>query len=340
MTTYSISSNVERLATSSIRRILRTASWQTRRGRLDASIAVVWFALSSYPWPWNAVGSSARIRDTRARGPYASLNAARKIQVRTDRHNGFYYHFLDMRSGKRAGHCELSPIDTSFLVAGILTAAAYFTDPTSAEAEIREASLAGSMNGLTGIGPRRQGHGRRKAGSRVRFSFTTVGRATTKRLFFTCLARVSQPPPAADQLRGWTRRISGNVSTVLTFCTRVRSFIHHFSHAWIDFRKIQDPFMREKGSDYFENSRRRVTSSGVRTARPKRIRIIWSDCWGLSAGDGRASDERVRGRQRRFFGYTARGAPYGPDDGTIAPAAALDRCRCSGLRALCCAALS
>ena len=33
-------------------------------------------------------------------------------------------------------------------------------------------------------------------------------------------------------------------------------FIHQFSHAWIDFRGIQDRFMREKRCDYFENSRR------------------------------------------------------------------------------------
>ena len=31
----------------------------------------------------------------------------------------------------------------------------------------------------------------------------------------------------------------------------------------------------------------------------------------------------VGGRERRFFGYRARGAPYGPDDGTLAPWAAI-----------------
>ena len=32
---------------------------------------------------------------------------------------------------------------------------------------------------------------------------------------------------------------------------------------------------------------------------------------------------RQDGRDRRFFGYMSRGAPYGPDDGTIAPWAML-----------------
>ena len=38
-----------------------------------------------------------------------------------------HYHFLDLQSGTRVWQCEVSPIDTSFLVAGIMTAAAFFT---------------------------------------------------------------------------------------------------------------------------------------------------------------------------------------------------------------------
>ena len=33
-------------------------------------------------------------------------------------------------------------------------------------------------------------------------------------------------------------------------------FMHQLSHLWIDFRGIQDAFMRRQGIDYFENSRR------------------------------------------------------------------------------------
>ncbi len=41
-------------------------------------------------------------------------------------HRGFYYHFLDMETGRRAWQCELSSIDTAILIAGVSTAAAYF----------------------------------------------------------------------------------------------------------------------------------------------------------------------------------------------------------------------
>ena len=41
-------------------------------------------------------------------------------------YHGFYYHFLDMATGRRAWQCELSTVDSAFLLAGALTAAAYF----------------------------------------------------------------------------------------------------------------------------------------------------------------------------------------------------------------------
>jgi hypothetical protein len=53
-------------------------------------------------------------------------------------YKGFYYHFLDMRSGGRAGQCELSTIDTAILMAGVLTVASYFQGTSGGETEIRE----------------------------------------------------------------------------------------------------------------------------------------------------------------------------------------------------------
>ena len=52
-------------------------------------------------------------------------------------HKGFYYHFLDMTTGRRAGPCELSTVDTSFLLAGILAATAFFDRENEDEQEIR-----------------------------------------------------------------------------------------------------------------------------------------------------------------------------------------------------------
>ena len=52
-------------------------------------------------------------------------------------YKGFFYHFLDIETGRRAGQCELSTIDSAFLFAGMLTAATYFDQETADETEVR-----------------------------------------------------------------------------------------------------------------------------------------------------------------------------------------------------------
>ena len=102
-------------------------------------------------------------------------------------------------------------------------------------------------------------------------------------------------------------------------------FTHLFSHAWIDFRGIRDAFMREKGSDYFENTKSAIAihrEYGERN--PYEFKAYSRDFWGVTAGDGpNVREMSSRRRDRRFFGYMSRGVPYGPDDGTIAPWAML-----------------
>ena len=67
-------------------------------------------------------------------------------------HKGFFYHFLDIETGRRVWQCELSTIDSAFLFAGRSTVAAYFDRDTADEAEIR--NLANTLySAPTGIGP-------------------------------------------------------------------------------------------------------------------------------------------------------------------------------------------
>ena len=98
-------------------------------------------------------------------------------------------------------------------------------------------------------------------------------------------------------------------------------FTHQLSHVWIDFRGIQDAFMRGHGIDYFENSRRATLVQqqyGIRN--PGGYAQYGEFCWGITASDGPGDLTReVEGVERRFFNYRARGVPDGPDDGTIAP---------------------
>ena len=103
-------------------------------------------------------------------------------------------------------------------------------------------------------------------------------------------------------------------------------FGHQYSHVWIDFRGIQDSYMKTKGIDYFENSRRSTYSQRLYAiANPGNWKDYGANIWGLTAGDGPQDTLLVlRGSPRRFWSYTARGAAVGEirDDGTIGPTAA------------------
>ncbi len=102
-------------------------------------------------------------------------------------------------------------------------------------------------------------------------------------------------------------------------------FVHQLSHIWIDFRGIQDAYMRERGLDYFENSRRATYVQREYAIRnPREFALYGKNCWGITASDGPGpATLKVDGVEREFFDYVARGAPHGPDDGTIAPWAAV-----------------
>jgi hypothetical protein len=103
-------------------------------------------------------------------------------------------------------------------------------------------------------------------------------------------------------------------------------FGHQYSHVWIDFRGIQDAYMRGRGIDYFENSRRATLSQrDYAIDNPGEWREYGPNVWGLTASDGPTGQTvEIDGRQRRFHTYWARGAAATEilDDGTIAPTAA------------------
>ena len=79
--------------------------------------------------------------------------------------------------------------------------------------------------------------------------------------------------------------------------------------------------MREVGIDYFENSRR-ATYAQRRYAceNPQGFSGYHENSWGVTASDGPGPFRRtINGKDREFHGYIARGAPNGPDDGTLSP---------------------
>jgi hypothetical protein len=103
-------------------------------------------------------------------------------------------------------------------------------------------------------------------------------------------------------------------------------FGHQYSHLWVDFRGIRDPYMRQHGIDYFENSRRATLSQrAYAKANPARFRDYSERIWGLTASDGPKDTVMTRdGEPWRLHTYWARGVARSDvrDDGTLAPTAA------------------
>ena len=103
-----------------------------------ASIAATGLALAAYPI---GVEREFMTRDAAVRITLTTLRFLRDSPQGTapdaTGYKGFYYHFLDMKTGRRAWRCELSTIDSAFLLAGVLTAAAYFDNDIQEEEQIR-----------------------------------------------------------------------------------------------------------------------------------------------------------------------------------------------------------
>jgi hypothetical protein len=292
----------------------------TSRPGSHASIAVVGFALSAWP-----VGVE-RGWMTRSEALQRSLATLRFFRdsdqsggADSTGYKGFYFHFLDMDSGARAWRCEVSMIDTALLLAGMLTAAAYFSAATPDEIELR--ALVDALYRRVDwrwAQPKGAGvvHGW-KPGSGF-LAGDWEGYCEALLLYALGLGSPTQALTDAS-FPAWTATYRWENVYGIDFLYGGPLFVHQFSHAWIDFRGIRDVFMREKQSDYFENSRRATfVQRAYAIHNPRGFTGYGEDGWGLSAGDGpRTPRQRIAGRRQSFYGYAARGVPWGPDDGTI-----------------------
>jgi hypothetical protein len=237
-------------------------------------------------------------------------------------YKGFYYHFIDIKTGRRAWRCELSTIDTAIFMAGVLTVATYFTGKSDGESEIRE--LADVLyrrvdwkwaldNGTTIC------HGWKPESGFLPYRWDT---AYSEALVLYVLALGSPTfPIGAEGYRQWISTFEWKKLYEIEHLYAGPLFIHQMSHLWLDFRGIHDDFNRKVGIDYFENSRRATyvqRQYGIEN--PLGFSHYHKYGWGLTASDGPGPVVlEIDGIRREFFDYTARGAPFGPDDGTISP---------------------
>ena len=237
-------------------------------------------------------------------------------------YKGFFYHFLDMKTGERFKQVELSTIDTALLLGGILSAQSYFDQNTPAETEIRQ--LADQIYGRvdwTWFQTRRPfvSMGWHPETGFIKSDWTGYNEAM---LLYVLALGSPTHPVGTDVWPAWTKSYPWATFYDQPHVNFDPLFGHQYSHCWIDFRGIRDEYMRGKGIDYAENSRRATYANRAYcVANPGKWRDYGPTIWGLTACDG-PKDTTVSGRQ--FFSYRARGAASTQvvDDGTIAPTAA------------------
>jgi hypothetical protein len=216
-------------------------------------------------------------------------------------HRGFFYHFANINTGERLWDSEVSSIDTSILLCGILTCRQHFKDRDIDELAhaifdrvdwtwLSEdtALLSHGWTPELGFIP-------------SRWDFYSE----LMMMYLLAMGSSSHPLPK-DVWFAWKRtwfeydglRYIGSFAPL---------FVHQYSQAWFDFRGKRDRF-----ANYFENS---IIATDVHRLFCKELSKQFPDysnsLWGITASDS-------------AHGYVVWGGPpaTGPIDGTIVPAAA------------------
>ncbi len=289
-----------------------------------ASIAAVGFALTAYPigvdrgWitreqARERVLTTLRTLHQAPQGPEATGVAGYK---------GFFYHFLDMATCTRIGQCELSTIDTALLLAGALHVQSFFDGSDAEESQIRSIvddlyarvdwPWAQAQSGYVARGWKpEEGY----------IGHEWEGYSEAKLLYLLALGSPSMPL-ASDTWKAYTDSYGSGWGTEFgqTYLRFAPLFGHQFTHAWVDLRGVADPYMRERGIDYFENSRRATLAQReYAIANPRGWAGYGPDVWGITPCDGPVDAVlEYGGLQRNFISYAGRGMDEW-DDGTIAP---------------------
>ncbi len=214
--------------------------------------------------------------------------------------HGFFYHFIHIETGGRWENVELSSIDTSLLLCGVLMARQYFADQ-----EIKD--LATKIYERVDWPWMLNGGKTFSMGWKPESGFLDARWEHYCELMMIYLLGIGSPthPVASSSWDAWTRPaisyqgidfISGNDPL----------FTHQYSQAWFDFRKKHDSY-----ANYFQNSVKATKAHKLFCLSLRDHFPDYSDeLWGISASD-------------YVNGYTAWGGPplQGPIDGTIVPCA-------------------
>ncbi len=219
------------------------------------------------------------------------------LKERGEQKHGFYYHYLNMGSGKREWSSEISSMDNALLMAGVLFAAQYYPDSAIAQ-QAKElfdrVEWPWMLNG----------------GSTFCLAWKPEGGFSSQRwdtyaehmlLYILAMGSSSHPIPKTCW-KAWSRKLKTYGKYKYIHNPQDSLFVYLFSHAWIDFRG-----KRDVGINYWSNSVQAIKANRKFCLDNKKMfKTYEENVWGLSETDGPD-------------GYRHYGAVPGGHDGTIAP---------------------
>ena len=271
----------------------RASNREARSGG-PASIAATGFALAAWciadSRGWLPPGEAAR------HGEPTLQFAAHSLP----HDHGWFYHFVDPHTGRRALHCEVSTIDTALFLEGAIFAREY----------LRQSEISRLVDQIY---DRVDWNWARNGAAAIAMGWEPESGFLPSRwdsycelmgLYLLGLGAPSHPLPSAawDAWRRPKATIGGR-----TFIACGPLFTHQYSHAWFDFRGVRDRY-----ADYWRNSVDATLAQRTWCAAQQERYPGWSaNLWGLTASDSP-------------HGYVAWGTPLGADDesdGTLVPSA-------------------
>lgn len=262
--------------------------------------------LNTFKWLWNS-----------PQGPDSSGVSG---------YRGFFYHFLNYGTGDRYEKVELSTIDTGWLMTGILACQSYFNKNTPCEKEIR--ALADSLFLRVEWDWAMNNNEYMSMGWHPEKGFINAQwQGYNEAMAVIILAMGSLTHAIHDTAwNSWCKTYKWREFYGQEHINFYSLFGHQFSHMFIDFRGIFDPYMKNRGIDYFENSKRATLSNrSYCIDNPFNFKGYSKNIWGLTACDGPVNSKHIINNDTiRFRTYMARGASKIRiiDDGTITPTAA------------------
>jgi hypothetical protein len=219
--------------------------------------------------------------------------------------HGWFYHFMDVNTGARRMNCEISSVDTSIFLCGVLTAQGYFPADREIQSLAKQiferVDFPWMLNGHSYL----LSHGVKPGSGFLKFRWSSYSEASA--LYLLAIGSPHHAIPA-ESWYAWVRPPVEYQQW--QFISGGPLFTHQFSHAWVDFRHQMDG--DPSYIDYFVNSQ--IATYAHRDfciSLQSSYADYSSEMWGITVSDSPT-------------GYVTWGGPpeAGPINGTLVPCAA------------------